>query len=116
MLTDRERTKALGNWGEAKALALLQRAGFSKVRDMNAESMNHPFGDIHAERLGVRYMIGVKTRNKYQVSGLLNRIRPPSTAFRHRFISPSLMPIGGVVRARSVHKVGYGHNCDWAAA
>jgi hypothetical protein len=24
--------------------------------------------------------------------------------------------IGGVVRARSVHKVGYGHNCDWAAA
>jgi hypothetical protein len=22
----------------------------------------------------------------------------------------------GVVRARSVHKVGYGHNCDWAAA
>jgi hypothetical protein len=24
--------------------------------------------------------------------------------------------IGGIVRARSVHKVGYGHNCDWAAA
>jgi hypothetical protein len=22
----------------------------------------------------------------------------------------------GVVRARSVHKVGYGHNYDWAAA
>src|ERR1035437_10011332 len=22
----------------------------------------------------------------------------------------------GVVRARSVHKVGYGHNCNWAAA
>ena len=22
----------------------------------------------------------------------------------------------GVVRARSVHKIGYGHNCDWAAA
>jgi feruloyl esterase len=22
----------------------------------------------------------------------------------------------GVVRARSVHKVGNGHNCDWAAA
>jgi hypothetical protein len=21
----------------------------------------------------------------------------------------------GVVRARSVHKVGYGHDCDWAA-
>jgi len=24
--------------------------------------------------------------------------------------------IGVAVRARSVHKVGYGHNCDWAAA
>ena len=24
--------------------------------------------------------------------------------------------IVGVVRGRSVHKVGYGHNCDWAAA
>jgi hypothetical protein len=22
----------------------------------------------------------------------------------------------GGVRARSVHKAGYGHNCDWAAA
>src|SRR5665647_3674623 len=22
----------------------------------------------------------------------------------------------GVVRARRVHKIGYGHNCDWAAA
>jgi hypothetical protein len=24
--------------------------------------------------------------------------------------------INGVVRARSVHKVGYGHNRDWATA
>jgi hypothetical protein len=72
MLTDRDRTRALGLWGERKALALLQRAGLLNARDMNAESFNHPFGDIYAERLGVRYMIGVKTRNKYQVSGLLN--------------------------------------------
>jgi hypothetical protein len=21
----------------------------------------------------------------------------------------------GILRARSVHKIGYGHNCDWAA-
>ena len=39
---------------------------------MNAESFNHPFGDIYAERDGARYLIGVKTRNKYQVSGLIN--------------------------------------------
>jgi hypothetical protein len=39
---------------------------------MNAESFNHPFSDIYAERDGARYLIGVKTRNKYQVSGLIN--------------------------------------------
>jgi hypothetical protein len=72
MLTERERRIALGLWGESKALALLMRAGFSNVRDMNAESFNHPFGDIYAERDGEPHLIGVKTRNKYQVSGLLN--------------------------------------------
>jgi Holliday junction resolvase len=71
-MSNRERTKALGDWGEKKAVALLQKAGFRNVRDMNAEMSNHPFGDIYAERGGVRYMIGVKTRNKYQVSGILN--------------------------------------------
>jgi len=72
MLTVRERTKALGSWGETKALTLLRRAGFSQVRDMNAETFNHPFCDICAERDGEKYLIAVKTRNKYQVSGLLN--------------------------------------------
>ncbi|MFB9982633.1 hypothetical protein ACFSQQ_15935 [Mesorhizobium kowhaii] len=72
MLTERERRMALGLWGESKALTLLKRAGFSNVRDMNAESFNHPFGDIYAERDGEPHMIGVKTRNKYQVTGLLN--------------------------------------------
>ncbi|BCH27961.1 hypothetical protein [Mesorhizobium sp. L-8-3] len=72
MLTERERTKLLGIWGEHKALALLARAGFSTVRDVNAETFNHPFGDIYAERAGERYLIGVKTRNKYQVNGSLN--------------------------------------------
>lgn len=69
---DRARQKALGDWGEKKAITLLERAGFRNVRDMNAESANHPFGDILAERGGVRYLIGVKTRNKYQASGLIN--------------------------------------------
>jgi hypothetical protein len=39
---------------------------------MNAGSTNHPFGDILAERAGARYLIGVKTRNKYQDKGLVN--------------------------------------------
>lgn len=67
-----QRLRALGEWGENKAIELLKRAGFQNVRDMNAESSNHPFGDICAERDGTRYLIGVKTRNKYQVSGLIN--------------------------------------------
>ncbi len=67
-----QRKRALGDWGERKAADLLKRAGFLEVRDMNAESANHPFGDIFAERDGVRYLIGVKTRNRYQVSGLIN--------------------------------------------
>jgi Holliday junction resolvase len=71
-MKESERRKALGNWGENKAISLLKAAGFSDVRDMNAEISNHPFGDIYAERSGARYLIGVKTRNKYQVSGLIN--------------------------------------------
>jgi hypothetical protein len=67
-----QRLRALGGWGEQKAVDLLKRAGFRNVRDMNAEMLNHPFGDICAERDGERYLIGVKTRNKYQVSGLIN--------------------------------------------
>jgi hypothetical protein len=67
-----QRKRALGDWGEKKAVGLLKRAGFRNVRDMNVESFNHPFGDIYAERDGVRYLIGVKTRNKYQVSGPIN--------------------------------------------
>jgi hypothetical protein len=67
-----QRLRSLGSWGEQKALALLARARFSDVRELNTESPNHPFGDICATRAGARYLIGVKTRNKYQVSGLIN--------------------------------------------
>jgi hypothetical protein len=67
-----QRLRALGDWGEQKAFALLERAGFGEVRELNTEFPNHPFGDICATRGGAPYLIGIKTRNKYQVSGLLN--------------------------------------------
>jgi hypothetical protein len=67
-----DRRIALGSWGEKKALVLLDRAGFSKVRDVNVETFNHPFGDIYAERAGKPYLIGVKTRNKFRDIGLVN--------------------------------------------
>ncbi|MDE2127979.1 MAG: hypothetical protein KGJ62_15465 [Armatimonadetes bacterium] len=67
-----QRLHALGVWGEHKAVALLKRAGFSDVCELNAQFPNHQFADILAERDGKKYLIGVKTRNKYQASGRLN--------------------------------------------
>lgn len=72
MLTESSRRIALGNWGERKAISLLQKSGFLNARDANQETHNHPFGDVYAERGGIRYLIGVKTRCKYQNSGPLN--------------------------------------------
>jgi hypothetical protein len=72
MMTRSERTKALGHWGELKAMALLRGANFINIRDLNTPTRNHQFGDVLAEQNGVRYMIGVKTRNKFQESGSLN--------------------------------------------
>jgi len=65
-MRESERRKALGDWGEKKAFDLLKAGGFSNVRDVNVETHNHPFGDIYAERSGKPYLVGVKTRNKYQ--------------------------------------------------
>jgi hypothetical protein len=73
-MRESERRKALGDWGEDKAYELLTRtgSGFSNVRDINAETANHPFGDLYAEHGKDRFVIGVKTRNRYQASGPLN--------------------------------------------
>jgi DNA invertase Pin-like site-specific DNA recombinase len=65
------RARGLGVWGEQKAAALLERAGFTAIRDLN-EDRPHAFGDLFAERAGRRYLISVKTRNKYQEGGSLN--------------------------------------------
>lgn len=73
-MTESERRKALGDWGEAKALELMNRSesGFANARDVNAQTHNHPFGDIYAERGSARFLIGVKTRCMYQKCGDLN--------------------------------------------
>ncbi len=73
-MRESDRRKALGDWGEAKALELMKRAGsgFASARDVNAQIYNHPFGDIYAERGNARFLIGVKTRCMYQKCGDLN--------------------------------------------
>ena len=67
-MNEYERRKALGDWGEIKAADLLRCAtlSFQKVRDVNVETRNHPFGDMYAERGNECFLIGVKTRNQYQ--------------------------------------------------
>jgi hypothetical protein len=55
-MNEYERRKALGDWGERKAIALLKNSPpmFANVRDINAEASNHPFGDTYADaRLSV---------------------------------------------------------------
>ena len=65
-MKESERRQALGNWGEEKTLALLKNAQFNGVRDVNAETHNHPFGDIYAERGRARFVIG--SQNTQHVS------------------------------------------------
>lgn len=74
VMKESERRKALGDWGEGKALELLNRpqSEFKNAKNVNGQTHNHPFGDIYAERGRNRFLIGVKTRNKYQQSGPLN--------------------------------------------
>jgi hypothetical protein len=47
-------------------------AGFSNVRNLNVSQKNYPFGDLYAERDGVKYVISVKARNEHQADGKLN--------------------------------------------
>jgi hypothetical protein len=73
-MRESERRKSLGDWGEARALELMKRAGsgFAHARDVNVQTHNHPFGDIYAERGSQYFLIGVKTRCMYQKCGDLN--------------------------------------------
>ena len=68
-LRDARRCKRLGDVGEQLAPMLLKRAGFDNVIDLNSLHSNYPFGDFLATRDGTRYVISVKTRNKWELPG-----------------------------------------------
>lgn len=72
MVANYQRTKAIGNFGEQITAKLLQSAGFTNIRDLNALEHNHPFADYYAERNGHRYVISVRARNMWQANGKLN--------------------------------------------
>jgi hypothetical protein len=70
-----KRAGKLGLIGEQLALAELALHGFTEIRHLNHPKKNHPFApfaDISAERNGLKFWIGVKTRNKYQNEGTIN--------------------------------------------
>lgn len=75
---DARRCKRLGDVGEQLAPMLLKRAGFTGIVDLNGRHYNYPFGDFLAERNSTRYVISVKTRNKWELPG------PPKLNSRYR--------------------------------
>ena len=67
-----KRMKKLGDLGEALAEKLLRKAGFTNVRNLNIENNNNKYADIYAEKGAEKYVISVRTRNKYENNGSLN--------------------------------------------
>jgi Holliday junction resolvase len=67
-----KRDSSLGQIGERLAVEVLVKASFKNVRNLNDEKRNYPFADIYAERDGKRYVLSVKTRNKYTNHGKIN--------------------------------------------
>jgi len=66
------RKKSLGELGELFAIKAIVDKGFDKIRNLNDQKLNEPFADIFCEKNGVRYIISIKARNKYQKNGTLN--------------------------------------------
>ncbi len=72
ILKDKEyisRTKSLGALGELIAIKVLVDKGFERIQNLNDKKANFPYGDLLAEKDGIRYVISVKSRNKYQRDG-----------------------------------------------
>ena len=59
-----ERISRLGRLGEDLVAERLQHHGYTNVENLNLLRHNYPFGDLPATKNGVRYFIGVKTRNE----------------------------------------------------
>ena len=67
-----KRTKSLGEIGELFGIKALVDNGFTNIRNLNDVRMNYPYADVFAEKNGRRYVISIKGRNKWEVSGKLN--------------------------------------------
>ena len=66
------RKKSLGELGELFAIKALVDQKFDRIRNLNDDNRNEAFADIECEKNGLKYVISVKARNKYQKNGKLN--------------------------------------------
>jgi len=66
------RKKSLGELGELFAIKTLVDQGYNKIRNLNDISLNEPFADIECEKDGIKLVVCVKARNKFQKKGTLN--------------------------------------------
>lgn len=69
LLSVNDRISLLGRVGEEIAAECLLRNRFTDVVDLNSINRNYPFADIMAVKDGIRFFIGVKTRNEMQQGG-----------------------------------------------
>jgi hypothetical protein len=78
------RRKSLGELGELVAIKALVDRSFSKITNLNDQQHNYPFADLYAQKGQKKYVISVKSRNKYQANGKLNsRYKLGSKALEH---------------------------------
>ena len=66
------RKKSLGELGELFAIKALVDRGYDRIRNLNDKRLNEPFADLECEKDGIKIIISVKARNKYQKKGTLN--------------------------------------------
>lgn len=66
------RKKSLGELGELFAIKALVDNEFDRVRNLNDKKLNEPFADIECEKGGMKYIVSVKARNRFQRDGKLN--------------------------------------------
>jgi len=66
------RKKSLGELGELFAIKALVDKRFDKIRNLNDNHRNEPFADLYCEKGSKKFIISVKSRNKYQKNKKLN--------------------------------------------
>jgi hypothetical protein len=59
-----DRITKLGRLGEDLVEERLRHHHFTDIKNLNSDRHNYPYGDVLAKKDGVRYFIGVKTRNE----------------------------------------------------